>query len=285
MQVFSNVDQLVIQEYRFYKSLFLTSLSSITLLFFAPLLVSSLAKTYVVSPITSYLWDNQKQPAIFLNQDLQKKAFFELKNYDEKLYFENLVYPIDLRLSAATEVLWDPCIKYSKGLCPKRTQTIGSNKNLNNESSLRVALQYQAKTISLAMDYNIKSISALINLTSDVISLVTVFYLLQVLEVRINITKAFLSEIFYSLSDSTKSLLILLVTDLMVGYHSSNCYHLLFQNLFNRYGLSGSESPVVIALLVSTLPVFLDVLFKYLIFRHLNRSSPATVATYHSMIE
>jgi hypothetical protein len=31
--------------------------------------------------------------------------------------------------------------------------------------------------------------------------------------------------------------------------------------------------------------VLLDVLFKYLIFRHLNRSSPATVATYHAMIE
>jgi hypothetical protein len=37
-------------------------------------------------------------------------------------------------------------------------------------------------------------------------------------------------------------------------------------------------------MLVATLPVLLDVLFKYLIFRHLNRSSPA-LYLYHAMIE
>ena len=53
--------------------------------------------------------------------------------------------------------------------------------------------------------------------------------------------------------------------------------------MFDRYGLP--ESQTTIFLLVATLPVLLDVLFKYLIFRHLNRASPATVATYHAMIE
>jgi hypothetical protein len=78
-------------------------------------------------------------------------------------------------------------------------------------------------------------------------------------------------------------LLILLITDLLVGYHSSNLWELFFEFLFHHYGLP--ESQTGIFLLVATLPVLLDVLFKYLIFRHLNRSSPATVATYHAMIE
>ena len=82
---------------------------------------------------------------------------------------------------------------------------------------------------------------------------------------------------------SKKSLLILLVTDLLVGYHSSNIWELFFSSLFDHYGLP--ESQTTIFLLVATLPVLLDVLFKYLIFRHLNRASPATVATYHAMIE
>jgi hypothetical protein len=107
--------------------------------------------------------------------------------------------------------------------------------------------------------------------------------LLVALEIQINITKSFLLEVFFGLDDSKKSLLILLITDLLVGYHSSNLWELFFEFLFTHYGLP--ESQTGIFLLVATLPVLLDVLFKYLIFRHLNRSSPATVATYHAMIE
>ena len=98
-----------------------------------------------------------------------------------------------------------------------------------------------------------------------------------------NITKSFLLEVFFGLDDSKKSLFILFITDLLVGYHSPNIWELFFQTLFDHYGLP--ESQTTIFLLVATLPVLLDVLFKYLIFRHLNRASPATVATYHAMIE
>ena len=85
------------------------------------------------------------------------------------------------------------------------------------------------------------------------------------------------------MDDSKKALLILFVTDLLVGYHSPNIWELFFQFIFYHYGLPENETGIF--LLVATLPVLLDVLFKYLIFRHLNRASPATVATYHAMIE
>jgi hypothetical protein len=154
-------------------------------------------------------------------------------------------------------------------------QTIETDKNIQQ--------RYQEKTIELAQRYNDQSIEAITNFFTDLISLLTLFYLLYALEIQINITKSFLLEVFFGLDDSKKSLLILLVTDLLVGYHSSNLWELLFEFLFNHYGLP--ESQTGIFLLVATLPVLLDVLFKYLIFRHLNRSSPATVATYHAMIE
>ena len=138
-------------------------------------------------------------------------------------------------------------------------------------------------TIELAQRYNNQSIEAITNFFADLISLCSLFYLLYALEIQINITKSFLLEVFFGLDDSKKSLLILLVTDLLVGYHSSNLWELFFESFFHHYGLP--ESQTGIFLLVATLPVLLDVLFKYLIFRHLNRSSPATVATYHAMIE
>ena len=113
--------------------------------------------------------------------------------------------------------------------------------------------------------------------------MISILYLLVWLEIQINITKSFLLEVFFGLDDSKKSLIILILTDLLVGYHSSNLWELFFQFLFNHYGIP--ESQTGIFLLVATLPVLLDVLFKYLIFRHLNRASPATVATYHAIIE
>nr|UZA61399.1 Chloroplast envelope membrane protein [Chlorogonium euchlorum] len=494
-QVFSDVENLVIQEYRFYRYLFLTTLKCLFILFFVPFFVNFLAKTYVVRPLTEYFW-NTKQPEIFLNSYQQKHAFAELKDFEEKLYFESLIYPktafihsssgheklkeeplalgitespiVSLPLSdghrhgqglgyeqvqvfqpplniknfnsfpfknirqpenvqdwpshdkpkeaakfmkgentnlSKSESLSESPVDFTKAkswdeqgtilmgekiivLSPKtegeNVQMVGSSvsnkaytgsserlgvkalslvadqpvnssplypsgdffnlrtegpvKNFSSEkfswrpknysfleeqiydqnivennrlpfnsdekteslinaytlkSSLfvyktveadkNIQQRYQEKTIELAQRYNDQSIEEITNFFADLISLFTLFYLLYALEIQINITKSFLLEVFFGLDDSKKSLLILLVTDLLVGYHSSNLWELFFEFLFHHYGLP--ESQTGIFLLVATLPVLLDVLFKYLIFRHLNRSSPATVATYHAMIE
>lgn len=422
-QVFSDVENLVIQEYRFYRYLFLTTLKCLLILVFVPLFVNFVAKTYIVRPLTEYFW-NTKQTEIFLNSYQQKHAFAELKDFEEKIYFESLIYPksaslfmpsrFDITPSQTTEADSDlnkkPSLSESDFLQKKESpkeiqrtaprtphgdastalapevhrmefkkqsassqkplllelrsnQAIDSsflrpeekkppgfeaqalskrqgseieqelrgtqsatplmvNSNLSRgsvedgkevesfplnseekaesflnsytlksslfvyqtqEADKNIQQRYQEKTIELAQRYNDQSIEAITNFFADLISLISLFYLLYALEIQINITKSFLLEVFFGLDDSKKSLLILLITDLLVGYHSSNLWELFFEFLFHHYGLP--ESQTGIFLLVATLPVLLDVLFKYLIFRHLNRSSPATVATYHAMIE
>ena len=324
-QVFSDVENLVIQEYRFYRYLFLTTLKCVLILFIVPFLVNFFAKNYLVRPLTEYFW-NSKQTEIFLNTYQQKRAFAELKDFEEKLYFESLILPKHKNLQHSPkmdkkEIFLEDSSKQRNSLVlengftkenlktskeVKMTQNqinkVGfnnlSNENLNigfeqtsivsniNRARSRqtsTVFRLQEKTIELAVRYNNQSIEAITNFFADLISFLTLFYLLFALEIQINITKSFLLEVFFGLDDSKKSLLILLVTDLLVGYHSSNIWELFFEFLFNHYGLP--ESQTGIFLLVATLPVLLDVLFKYLIFRHLNRSSPATVATYHAMIE
>ena len=91
-QVFSDVENLVIQEYRFYRYLFLTTVKCVFILIFVPVFVNFLAKTYIVRPLTEYFW-NTKQTEIFLNYYQQKRAFAELKDFEEKIYFESLIYP------------------------------------------------------------------------------------------------------------------------------------------------------------------------------------------------
>jgi hypothetical protein len=328
-QVFSEVENLVIQEYRFYRYLFLTTLKCVLILFLVPFLVNFFAKNYLVRPLTEYFW-NSKQTEIFLNTYQQKRAFSELKDFEEKLYFESLIFPKHKNLQNAQNIfsknnnlnfVLTKSSKQNDSLPLENIQTEentqiskeinithqinkpGSdyllNQNLSmeleempiisNMNSFRsrqihtIKNRLQEKTIELAVRYNSQSIEAITNFFADLISFLTLFYLLFALEIQINITKSFLLEVFFGLDDSKKSLLILLVTDLLVGYHSSNIWELFFEFLFNHYGLP--ESQTGIFLLVATLPVLLDVLFKYLIFRHLNRSSPATVATYHAMIE
>jgi hypothetical protein len=418
-QIFSDVENLVIQEYRFYRYLFLTTLKCVLILVFVPLFVNLIAKTYVVRPLTEYFW-NTKQTEIFLNSYQQKRAFSELKEFEEKTYFESLVFPKsvfkpNLHLSPATfafekakgtsseiagqlkteskedlqsvlsftsctgcspsDVLHAPSYKDGTTSASTTTRSLSNDRSENpltrvqppisveasmevcnfclapkgakskslennletlvkdetllqknekafienadlclctstsklddykqteflinsytmksslfvyqtQEADKTIQQRYQEKTIELAQRYNDQSIEAITNFFADLMSLFTLFYLLYVLEIQINITKSFLLEVFFGLDDSKKSLLILLITDLLVGYHSSNLWELFFEFLFHHYGLP--ESQTGIFLLVATLPVLLDVLFKYLIFRHLNRSSPATVATYHAMIE
>lgn len=421
-QLFSDVDNLVIQEYRFYRYLFLTTIKTIFILFFVPFLVNFAAKNYVVKPITEYFW-NKSHPEIFLNSYEQKRAFAELEKFEEKIYFETLVesysqqsYSLKAKenvgppenfapfknLEGRQDVLavsknafeleiqskcsdnfsrnvtlcyiepiqgfptvpsshnfidkpnrfvslwrdacassqvnfansegeqceffsrnWSPLQKQKadkqisvedkgriKYLSTKKAQphsassVIGATLTLEPEHATTYSVPcdvvmsqqgaqarknkdisnlYQEKTIELATYYNNHSIEAITNFFADLLSLCTLLYLFITLEIQINITKSFLLEVFFGLDDSKKSLLILLITDLLVGYHSSNLWELFFEFIFNHYGIP--ESQTGIFLLVATLPVLLDVLFKYLIFRHLNRSSPATVATYQAIIE
>jgi hypothetical protein len=97
------------------------------------------------------------------------------------------------------------------------------------------------------------------------------------------ILKTFISETLYSFSDTTKAFLVLLMTDLLVGYHSPIGWELSLETLIQHFGFAPNEDFVF--LIVATVPVFLSTVFKYGIFRYLNRVSPSTVAIYHNMIE
>ena len=465
-QLFFDVENFVIQEYRFYRYLFLTTVKCLFILLFVPLSINFLAKNYFIRPITEYFWNTQNHE-IFLNSYQQKRAFSEFQNFEEKIYFESFLFsensnsfpsPLGIKkefhfeksvptgekeFSSLPSALHSPAgwakpqglgagsgrgagceargagqgagfypaqhpgpapalepqqsdglggaspgmgagwaklypLPFTKGdglgdapaqsalqgfypsnagallrnagagalLCnaapspspsplvkgkgspaPKpsptlaqptetegwtkfqgmekrgdqkkekliHTEIVGKNQeevtlvrparsmdfSTNFQNSLQKRLQ--TKIVELAKHYNEESIEAVTNFFADILSFATLWFLLVRLEIQINITKSFLLEVFFGLDDSKKSLLILFLTDLLVGYHSPNIWELFFQTLFDHYGLP--ESQTTIFLLVATLPVLLDVLFKYLIFRHLNRASPATVATYHAMIE
>ena len=152
-----------------------------------------------------------------------------------------------------------------------------------NSDSLKIKERVQEKILELAVYYNQQTILSITNVVGDLVSVFTLGCLFIWMRPEITILKSFLIEAIYSLSDTTKSFLLILLTDLLVGFHSPRGWETALELLLKHFGLP--ENQDFVFLFVATFPVLLDTVFKYWIFRHLNKISPSTVATYHSMIE
>ena len=91
-QLFQNSNNLVIEEFRISRYQILVSLQSLLSLIFIPLVINFLAKTFILIPLTDYLW-NKQQDDIFLNFYLEKEALIELQDFEEVLYFDYFLTP------------------------------------------------------------------------------------------------------------------------------------------------------------------------------------------------
>lgn len=142
---------------------------------------------------------------------------------------------------------------------------------------------FQLKSLQIASKYNEQSVRAITNVCADLITVCTLYLLSVLMKPQIIILKSFVIESIYSLSDTTKSFLLILGMDLLVGFHSPHGWEIAVESLLRHFGLPENES--FILFFVALFPVFLDTVFKYWIFRYLNKISPSTVVTYHSMLE
>jgi CemA family len=187
---------------------------------------------------------------VFLNNELEERAFQEMGKFEEKLRFRNL-------LSEAT------------------------GKEPLSKEEMEVAVR--DRVAELAKDSSGASADAVKNWIADLTGLI-VFCLILVNSSReVEILKAFMNELVYGLSDSAKAFVIILLTDIFVGFHSPHGWEVLLEGVSNHLGLPASRN--FIFLFIATFPVILDTIFKYWIFRYLNRVSPSAVATYKEMNE
>ena len=131
--------------------------------------------------------------------------------------------------------------------------------------------------------YNNQSISILINWILDLTTLLFFLFLLIFSKPQILILKTFCIESLLSLNETTKCFFLIFFLDLLVGFHSSKSWGIFLQFFIEHFGFQIHQN--FIAFFISTFPVLLDTIFKYWIFRYLNKISPSTVATYQAMIE
>lgn len=239
-------EQEVIKKYRSSKAKTAVSLRFILTLIIVPLLSFQLFKLAIAGPIVDDLIEKNKI-SIFINEDLEEEALLELRKYEERLKFDYLI--------SGTP-------KLSPELMEERLQE---------------------RADEIAGESRRTSADAVKNVFSDLAALVMFVVVLILSRREIVILKSFMDEIIYGLSDSAKAFIIILLTDIFVGYHSPHGWEVLLENVARHLGLP--ENRDFIFLFIATFPVILDTVFKYWIFRYLNRISPSAVATYRNMNE
>jgi len=88
-----------------------------------------------------------------------------------------------------------------------------------------------------------------------------------------------ISNQWLTINNTTQAFTLLLFSDILVGYHSADGWDTLLELLAEHWGVPGGEGFETFAsLFVATVPVALDVAFKFWVFRELRRLSPSTQA-------
>lgn len=245
-ELLPSAENLVVQEFRVSRYQTLAALQFIAGLIWVPWLVAWLTRVWLLQPAMTLIW-NTSQHELFLHRTQEEKVLGDMRAFQDKVYFEVLV-----------------------GEAP-------------DPSPEALQARLEAKARDLAEVSNQNSIDSLTNLGSDALACLTLVLMLSCGKAQIAVLKSFLDELIYSLSDATKAFLIILCTDILVGFHSPHGWEVLVEMLLAHLGLP--ESKKFIFVFVSTFPVLLDTVFKYWIFRYLNHISPSAVATYHNMNE
>ncbi|KAI7845727.1 hypothetical protein COHA_000643 [Chlorella ohadii] len=101
---------------------------------------------------------------------------------------------------------------------------------------------------------------ALLNVVSDVTSGIVFFAMLSQQVPERQILFRTFGRIFTGLSDTSKAFLIILITDILLGYHSEEGWTATLRILSGHYGLEAEDE--LIHIFVATVPVLLDSLFK-----------------------
>ena len=236
----------VVRNFRNSKAQTTVAITFVLQLIIIPLLAQYLSKNFIVGPIVERGRD-YAQADVFLNDEMEEDALHELQQYEERLRFEVFI-----------------------GKAPE----IG-------EAEIETRVRQRA--FDIEEKYRKRSADAVKNVFADVIAVLTFSLLLSGCREKVATLKSFIDEIVYGLSDSAKAFIIILFTDIFVGFHSPHGWEVLLEGLSNHLGLPSNRN--FIFLFIATFPVILDTVFKYWIFRYLNRISPSAVATYKNMNE
>lgn len=222
----------------------LVSLRILLLMVLVPVLVQQVSRNYVISPLV----DRYAPESAFIS--------YPRPHLEEKAVEKLRVYKAEVEFAALLE-----------------------GKPLPSAEELQVQLRTRAQELKDEADR--ESSAAVKNVLADVAGLIGFVLVCLLGKQDIQVLRGFIDEVVYGLSDSAKAFAIILFTDIFVGFHSPEGWTVLLDGVANHLGVPAREN--FIMLFIATFPVVLATIFKYWIFRYLNRVSPSSVATLRNM--
>lgn len=137
--------------------------------------------------------------------------------------------------------------------------------------------QVTQEGLALETQQRVRSRQVVVNSISDALGFALLVSGVLVNRTRVRLVRQGVYRKFLRLPPSAQAIAFLLVTDILVGYHSSDGWITFVEIFFNRYTVSGAEeNEAFISLFVAVVPVVADVAFKFWVYKYLRKLSPGT---------
>ena len=169
------------------------------ILVLVPLLTQKLSKQVLFIPLVERNYHEQNTK-VFLNSDMENKALHELEVFKAELKFQKLLHP---------------------------------EKHLIQEENLE---KIKEKAKEIAAKFREESINSISNVFADILSLLAFTLVIIFNRKDIICVQYLLDKVIYGLSDSAKAFLIILLTDIFVGFHSPHGWEVILEGIAEARG-------------------------------------------------
>ncbi|KAL7263350.1 hypothetical protein ACSBR1_001509 [Camellia fascicularis] len=155
---------------------------------------------------------------------------------------------------------------------------IGKSPPLSDEE---LWLELRHKALELQDEWRLENRKAFANIWSDTVFGISLFILLYFNQNKVALLKFTGYKIINNISDTGKAFLIILITDIFLGYHSESGWQTLLEIIIEHYGLEVDQSAVTI--FICLIPVIIDACVKLWLFKFLPRLSPKVANIFQEM--
>ncbi|KAK9724432.1 hypothetical protein RND81_05G071400 [Saponaria officinalis] len=137
------------------------------------------------------------------------------------------------------------------------------------------------KALELREEWRLTNRSAFANIWSDTVFGISVFLLLYFNQNKVTLLKFTGYKIINNISDTGKAFLIILITDIFLGYHSESGWETVCEIIVEHYGLVVDQSAITV--FICLVPVIMDACVKLWLFKFLPRLSPKVANIFQEM--
>ncbi|KAL0374659.1 UNVERIFIED_CONTAM: Chloroplast envelope membrane protein [Sesamum radiatum] len=142
-------------------------------------------------------------------------------------------------------------------------------------------LELRHRALEMRDEWRLENRKAFANIWSDLVFGISLFLLLYFYQGQVALLKFTGYKIVNNITDTGKAFLIILITDIFLGYHSESGWQTLIEIMVEHYGLEVDQSAITI--FICLIPVVMDACVKLWLFKFLPRLSPKVANIFQEM--